>query len=63
MPQTLPQPQPEAARNPPFESSPWLAREVVLEEPRDDPGRPLRLAVNEHLVEVALDGESIRRER
>jgi hypothetical protein len=63
MPQTLPQQKPEAARNTSFESSPWLAREVVLEEPRREPGEPLELAVNEHLVEVALDGEAIRRER
>lgn len=62
MPQTLSQP-PEAVRTPAFESSPWVAREVVLEEPRREPGSPLRLAVNEHLVEVDLDGEAIRRER
>jgi hypothetical protein len=63
MPQTLPQPQPEAVRTRAFESSPWVAREVALEDPRREPGPPLRLAVNEHLVEVALDGEAIRRER
>lgn len=63
MPQTLPQPEPEAARKPAFESSPWVARELVIEEPRREPEPPLRLAVNEHLVEVDLDGEAIRRER
>lgn len=63
MPQTLPQPQPEAVRTPAFESSPWVAREVVLEDPGREPSPPLRLAVNEHLVEVELDGEAIRRER
>ncbi len=63
MPQTLSQPPPEAVRTPALESSPWLAREVVLEEPRREPEAPLRLAINEHLVEVELDGEAIRRER
>jgi hypothetical protein len=63
MPQTSSQPPPEAVRTPAFEQSPWLAREVVLDEPRRDPETPLRLAVNEHLVEVDLDGEAIRRER
>jgi hypothetical protein len=63
MPQTLSQPPPEAVRTPAFESSPWLAREVIVEEPRREADAPLRLAVNEHLVEVALDGEAIRRER
>ena len=63
MPQTLPQPQPEAMRTPAFESSPWVARELVLEEPRRDPEQPLLLAVNEHLVEASLDGEAIRRDR
>jgi hypothetical protein len=63
MPQTLPQPQPEAARTPVFERTPWVAREMVLEEPRREPEPPLRLAVNEHLVEATLDGEAIRRER
>lgn len=63
MPQTLPQPEPEAVRTPAFESSPWVARELVIEEPRREPEPPLRLAVNEHLVEVDLDGEAIRRER
>lgn len=63
MPQTSPQPHPEAMRTPSFESSPWVARELVVEEPRRQPEPPLRLAVNEHLVEVDLDGEAIRRER
>jgi hypothetical protein len=62
MPQTLPQPQPEDVRTPAFESSPWVAREMVLEEPRREWEPPLQLAVNEHLVEAALDGEAIRRE-
>jgi len=62
MPQTLPQPEPEALREPSFESSPWVAKELTLEEPRRDPEPPLRLAVNDHLVEEALDGEAIRRE-
>lgn len=63
MPQTLPQPEPEAVPTPAFESSPWVARELVIEEPRREPEPPLRLAVNEHLVEVDLDGEAVRRER
>ena len=62
MPQTLPQPEPEAARTPAFESSPWTPREMALEEPARHPEQPLRLAVNEHLVEAALDGEAIRRD-
>jgi hypothetical protein len=62
MPQTLSQPEPEANRTPAFESTPWMPREMALEEPRREPEPPLRLAVNEHLVEAALDGEAIRRE-
>ena len=43
-----------------FEKSPWTAKELHLEEPRRWAGEPLRLS-EEHVVDVLLDGDSIRR--
>jgi hypothetical protein len=52
------------ARTPPFEASPWTPRELVLEEPiRAAAEVPLSLEQNEHVVDVLLDGDSIRRGR
>ena len=56
------QPQTQPAHGPSFESTPWVAREVLVDEPRDlqrEP--PLALEQNDHLVDAALDGEAIRR--
>jgi hypothetical protein len=56
--------QPQSVHTPSFESAPWVARELVLEEPgqpRQDP--PLVLAQNEHVVDAPLDGDAIRREQ
>jgi hypothetical protein len=43
-----------------FESSPWLAADRTVEEPRRAPEPPLRLANDEHEVELQ-EGDSIRR--
>lgn len=52
------------ARTPPFEASPWTPRELVLEEPiRAAAEAPLLLEQNDHVVDVLLDGHSIRRTR
>jgi len=52
------------ARTPPFEASPWTPRELVLEEPiRAAAEAPLLLEQNDHVVDVLLDGDSIRRTR
>ena len=52
------------ARTPPFEASPWTPRELVLEEPiRAAAEAPLLLEQNDHVVDVLLDGNSIRRAR
>ena len=57
------QPQPKPAQDPSFESTPWVAREVVVEEPRQIlPAAPLALAQNDHVVDAALDGEAIHRD-
>jgi hypothetical protein len=61
--QSQPKQQPGSARTPPFESSPWTARELVLEEPRRLSGPPLSLEQNEHVVDASLDGDAIRRVR
>jgi hypothetical protein len=50
-----------SVRSPAFERTPWLAQELVLEEPRPRPEEPLELAINEHVVDVPLDGEAIVR--
>ena len=56
------QPQTQPAHDPSFESTPWVAREVVLDERRDlQPEPPLALEQNDHVVDAALDGEAIRR--
>jgi len=56
------QPPTQPAHGPPFESTPWVAREVVLDEPPDlRPEPPLALEQNDHVVDAALDGEAIRR--
>jgi hypothetical protein len=51
----------DAVHSSTFECSPWLAQERVLEEPPARPQEPLRLAINENLVEQPLDGEAILR--
>ncbi|HEX4384701.1 MAG TPA: hypothetical protein VH083_17195 [Myxococcales bacterium] len=43
-----------------FEQSPWMAKELHLEEPRRYSGDPLQLS-EEHVVDALLDGDSIRR--
>jgi hypothetical protein len=60
--QTERQPQTQPAHDPSFESTPWVAREVVLDERADlQPEPPLALEQNDHVVDTALDGEAIRR--
>ena len=55
-------PQTQPVHDPPFESTPWTAREVVVEEPRElQPAPPIALAQNDHVVDTDLDGEAIRR--
>jgi hypothetical protein len=44
-----------------FERTPWLAQERVLEEPRREPEAPLRLEIEEHVIDVPLDGDAILR--
>jgi hypothetical protein len=54
------QPQsPELASTPSFESSPWLAADRTIDEPRRAPEPPLRLAQDDHVVEVQ-ESDSIR---
>ena len=53
----------DAPRPPGFEQAPWRAQERVLEEPRPRPEEPLRLAMDEHVVDVPLDGDAILRVR
>ena len=57
--------QPQPARTPSFEASPWTARELVIEEPRRVPEPPLPLEQNEHVIDadLDLDGQAIRRLR
>jgi hypothetical protein len=50
-----------SVRSTTFECTAWLAQERVLEEPRHRPQEPLELAINEHVVDVPLDGEAIVR--
>jgi hypothetical protein len=50
-------------RSPGFERAPWRAQERVLEEPRSRTEEPLRLAMDEHVVDVPLDGDAILRVR
>jgi hypothetical protein len=45
-----------------FESTPWLAADRTVEEPRRAPEPPMRLANDEHVIELQ-ESESIRRER
>ena len=42
-----------------FESTPWLAAERVIEDPRRAPEPPLALADDDHVVELQA-GDSIR---
>ena len=58
-----PQRQPDTAQAPSFESAPWSPRELVLEEPRRPGETPLRLAQNDHVVDVELDGDAIVRDK
>jgi hypothetical protein len=55
--------QPDTAHTPSFESAPWSARELVLEELPRAPETPLQLAQNDHLVAVELDGYAIVRDK
>ena len=43
---------------PAWESTPWIPRELIVEEPRQSPEPPLRLS-DEHLVDAPLSGDSI----
>jgi len=43
-----------------FESSPWLAADRTVEEPRRAPEPPMRLATDEHVIALE-EGDSIRR--
>ena len=58
----LQQPESGAVAPSNWESSPWNAQERVVEEPLRLGAReqPLQLS-DEHVVEAALDGDSIRR--
>ena len=53
----------DVPRPPGFERAPWRAQERVLEEPRPRPEEPLRLAMDQHVVDVPLDGDAILRVR
>ena len=55
------QPQPsELVSTPTFESSPWLVADRAIDEPRRAPEPPLRLAADDHVIEVQ-ESDSIRR--
>lgn len=43
-----------------FESTPWLAADRTVEEPRRAPEPPLQLADDEHVIEIQ-ESDSIRR--
>lgn len=43
-----------------FESTPWLAADRTVEEPRRAPEPPLQLAGNENVIEIQ-ESDSIRR--
>ena len=43
-----------------FESTPWLAADRTVEEPRRAPEPPLHLADDEHVIELQ-ESDSIRR--
>jgi len=51
----------EQPRSAGFECVPWIAQERVLDEPRAPLQEPLRLELDEHVVDAALDGEAILR--
>ena len=53
--------QPLDKRGASFELTVWLAQERVLEEPRPRPEEPVRLVINENVVDAPLDGEAIVR--
>jgi hypothetical protein len=55
--------QPDTAEAPSFESAPWSALELVLEEPRRAAEAALRLEHDDHVVDVELDGDSILRNK
>jgi hypothetical protein len=55
------EPQREEPRSLGFECVPWVAPERILDEPRARFEEPLRLEIDEHVVEAALDGDAIRR--
>jgi hypothetical protein len=51
----------EGPRSLAFECVPWIPPERVLDEPRALEEQPLRLELDEHVVDAALDGDAIRR--
>jgi hypothetical protein len=51
----------EAQANETWEKSAWVAKDVTFAEPTRFPGEPMRLANDEHVIDVLLDGDSIRR--
>jgi len=55
------EPRRDEVRSTAFECTPWLAQERVLDEPRARLEEPVRLELDEHVVDAALDGEAILR--
>ena len=54
----------EEQANVTWEQAPWVAKDLVLAEPArhaGDPDQSLSLSNDEHVIDVLLDGESIRR--
>jgi hypothetical protein len=51
----------EEQANVTWERSAWVAKDVSLAEPKRYSGEPMQLANDEHVIDVLLDGESIRR--
>jgi hypothetical protein len=55
------EPRRDAVRSTAFECIPWLAQERVLDEPRARLSEPVRLELDEHVIDAALDGDAIVR--
>jgi len=55
------EPRRDEARSIAFECVPWITQERVLDEPRARSEDPLRLELDEHVVDAALDGDAILR--
>jgi hypothetical protein len=53
----------EEQSNVTWEKSAWVAKDVSLNEPQRYSGPPLKLADDQHVLDVLLDGDSIHRER